>query len=501
MSINLGIDVSGISALLQRASALRDGNRAQREANERLSRVEGRSADLGLSGKSAGQKIADSIESKAQKRVAEQRRQQDGLTDRKPIGHRYGGYPVAAAFIHPGDEINYVFQPLKGSSITVSSEWDDSFGDSSAYQGSNYQRNSLESYVSSISFVLPVNGDTFIFVRYSYYKNRSAFIPLTLRGGEDDIWVTYKDNSAPVRYYPSDTDRQYRVTQRDVDWSFRAPPVIAEEGGENFMCVVINGTTARSLNMPSAMKQKLRDLICLELGSYAIAQSTGRVVDAYYQRMSNGDYETRVHSAQTVETYTTYFAYRSTPWKDSKPYFGFENVLSLGLTTPFGNYQQAYQRGTPSIFTWLADPVTNSDISINSPYWDIDTVRSAYGQSAPYIYIDGYAGVGGSNTYTINQDGSAIILFPYTRDKISLLQPSWIVGYELQNLTNPKANPKARKIIAQSIMDEVSSLYSVSSPGGAPTFYPLYCTWDWGKPSYCRQQLLALGFTTADLTP
>ncbi len=71
MSINLGIDVSGISALLQRASALRDGNRAQREANERLSRVEGRSADLGLSGKSAGQKIADSIESKAQKRVAE----------------------------------------------------------------------------------------------------------------------------------------------------------------------------------------------------------------------------------------------------------------------------------------------------------------------------------------------------------------------------------------------------------------------------------------------
>lgn len=26
-------------------------------------------------------------------------------------------------------------------------------------------------------------------------------------------------------------------------------------------------------------------------------------------------------------------------------------------------------------------------------------------------------------------------------------------------------------------------------------------SWDWGNPSYCRQQLLALGFTAADLTP
>jgi hypothetical protein len=25
--------------------------------------------------------------------------------------------------------------------------------------------------------------------------------------------------------------------------------------------------------------------------------------------------------------------------------------------------------------------------------------------------------------------------------------------------------------------------------------------WDWSKPAYCRQQLLALGFTSADLTP
>ena len=29
----------------------------------------------------------------------------------------------------------------------------------------------------------------------------------------------------------------------------------------------------------------------------------------------------------------------------------------------------------------------------------------------------------------------------------------------------------------------------------------VFGAWDWGKPSYCRSQLLALGFTEADLTP
>jgi hypothetical protein len=31
--------------------------------------------------------------------------------------------------------------------------------------------------------------------------------------------------------------------------------------------------------------------------------------------------------------------------------------------------------------------------------------------------------------------------------------------------------------------------------------YTLFWHYDWGKSSYCRQQLLALGFTAADLTP
>lgn len=36
---------------------------------------------------------------------------------------------------------------------------------------------------------------------------------------------------------------------------------------------------------------------------------------------------------------------------------------------------------------------------------------------------------------------------------------------------------------------------------GSDTLYGLYWHYDWGQPAYCRQQLLALGFTEADLTP
>jgi hypothetical protein len=36
---------------------------------------------------------------------------------------------------------------------------------------------------------------------------------------------------------------------------------------------------------------------------------------------------------------------------------------------------------------------------------------------------------------------------------------------------------------------------------GVTADHLVFYAWDWGKPAYCRQQLFALGFTAADLTP
>jgi len=43
---------------------------------------------------------------------------------------------------------------------------------------------------------------------------------------------------------------------------------------------------------------------------------------------------------------------------------------------------------------------------------------------------------------------------------------------------------------------------NAASPSGFNTEDRIYmATWDWDQPAYCRQRLLALGFTAADLTP
>lgn len=52
-------------------------------------------------------------------------------------------------------------------------------------------------------------------------------------------------------------------------------------------------------------------------------------------------------------------------------------------------------------------------------------------------------------------------------------------------------------VVATSVPQPSSNYSGVMLPEpGRPIF-----AWDWGQPSYCRSQLLALGFTAADLTP
>ena len=115
------IDVSGASALLQRASALIAGNRAQHGANERQETVKGRAGDLDLGGQAARQRMAQAFQAAASRRVAEQQRQADSWADRKPIGRRHGGYPVAVGWISYWYQLQnrgpYLAQPAPGQPV------------------------------------------------------------------------------------------------------------------------------------------------------------------------------------------------------------------------------------------------------------------------------------------------------------------------------------------------------------------------------------------------
>ena len=73
-------------------------------------------------------------------------------------------------------------------------------------------------------------------------------------------------------------------------------------------------------------------------------------------------------------------------------------------------------------------------------------------------------------------------------------------GTDEQPIISQLEHPEAWKKAGKSKFLSTAPESPYDAPGErfnmSPTFF-----WDWGQPAYCREQLLALGFTTADLVP
>lgn len=519
MSINLDINVSGISELQQRASALREGNRAQHGVNERLERVEGRSADLGLSGQEARKKIADEIASKAQKRAAEKQRQEDSWTDRRPIGHRHGGYPVAVAVIYnedwytfPGTNYStpYIeFQPLNGSRLSIPLNKDQSFG---AYPTISFEATHPTNghpHITgtrtndSIALVLPIDANTLLWVCYIYdHRIDALYRPIQKANG------TYYLGGKEIDSYSTP---EYVVSVVDDGWSFREPPSFNSYGGESYHCVVINKQKARAITMPTVLKEKLKDLVYVSNTGMTVGlfYEQSYILERYWIREYGGRYRTingKVEEISPWSTFATnpYYTTNAIPNSriDSRVYIGLHNVMSLGLATPFhaGNLtlNNFYSFGTPSVFAWLTNPVEQDEGYWSSnPYADIAKVKEDFGNNAPSIYLDGIdLAFPGYGQFSTNQDGSFTFDFPYTTQVVDRLEP---IYPSRGSFKNSRANPKSKKVLSKGVLDDLDN-FKYSDYQYQPC-YPVVCAWDWGKPAYCRQQLYALGFTAADLSP
>jgi len=458
MSINLGIDVSGISALLQRASALRDGNRAQREANERLSRVEGRSTDLGLSGKAAGQKTADSIESKAQKRVADQRRQQDGLTDRKPIGHRHGGgYPVAVAWTHQWDSI------YKTTYATTYAPDQPVVYYPNRCPSTLYAKNGRSVEVTLPDVVSPhldvseyarepftdrLRADRPNIRYYADHYGRSPELDqFSLPVGPDTQLVCFSVSieSRWERHEPDAQGSYYEFVSGSTSYI---------NASDSIRIFLVSPTTLREVSVPSAF----RDII------------------------------EEVEEAYTDNRFRLAFNPLLTP-QNGGGNIGFKLQGEYGIYRPNYNLPSTALHTTPSIFPYLTKykDAPHEYLDVNNPSDEEEIVE----------YYDDY------------------VFANYTGPWLSVYQPEFLDGepvypteliYPIQkrNLQAPYAfsstrpNPRSKVTVPPSVTAAYNE-YQNQYQGGPRTF--LHSTWDWGKPSYCRQQLLALGFTAADLTP
>lgn len=162
-------------------------------------------------------------------------------------------------------------------------------------------------------------------------------------------------------------------------------------------------------------------------------------------------------------------------------------LYSYGLSRSFGlvlgsNSGDGTGLFTPGVYTFLSsyrgDPPSNSN--------SYATVRSTYLGSAPVspkllapCMIEGGCPVPGTRTQErpSNSNEPAFITFDSTRN---------IPTVRTAPLDASGFKREARRL---DLIDVDLSEYN-----------PIYA-WDWGNPAYCRQQLLALGFSPADLTP
>jgi hypothetical protein len=535
VSINLNVDVSGISALLQRASALIAGNRAQHGANERLVRVKERAGDLDLAGKGARQKMADAFDAAAAKRLAEQQRQQDSWADRKPIGHRHGEqYPVATAgYAHSyssdyADDNRFyeIIFPINGPAYHLPDNREWVYGNpfdlqynTETYPASidGYTELASDQTSDSIRLTLPVSKDTFILVSYRYYQKSIGLVT------NSDSYRAYKDapgfegtwsiHGVPdprriynVSYY--DHPRYGFTVAYDYDafWGYQYPLVV-NSGYDEFQCTVVNKNSARSLAMPAALKAKLKTILYGDSSDYKLKYTPESLGIAQVLRR-NAPFEEEV-----IGTYEVFIPAVTHEYFNYKKYIRLENYVSLGLTGPrygysaFGNplvlhpwnpspYGYTYLRGTPSVYQWLANPV-----EAGAQYAEIASVPY-YSSKNPPVFVDGAASAG-ETTFVVNPDGTATLLFPFTKDRITVYD-AWLYNYfyadwypilETPNLANANYKTCHKVKVPAELVNKIDSRLEHFN---RITFAS---AWDWGRPGYCRQQLLALGFTAADLTP
>ena len=474
MSINLNVDVSGVPALLQRASALIAGNRAQHGANERLGRVKERAGDLDLAGKGARQKMADAFEAAGRKRLAEQRRQQDSWADRKPIGHRHGDqFSVAVARTYPfvtfwwdyrNIDSDFYIQPLEGSMQTFTVEGEE-FTNTSPPRVLYYPYEFYDTIRSGgsrldINFKIPVNKDTMIcvyFLTYNFEEWLVPYPPANLGSGreEDGIYIV---DGGPDSW---DIYRRSGVWLPEV--RYNSLPERREKTGEYSICVVVNKKSARAIPMPSLLKAKLREVT---YRSYTPATPT---VTDYISR-------------GIPRKYVSLTGGSSSPAPNLK---NLNDIFHLGLAGTGLSDSTDYRHGTPSIFAWLANPLSSYNIT-----------PTTYNTGSPPAIMD--ALYWGSGSWIDNADGGVTLKLPYTTKKVTQISQydariqvgPWLpyskaTGY--QKIKVPASFEPYDQGWDDFDKDDLDSTFSL--------------TWDWGRPGYCREQLYALGFTAADLTP
>lgn len=249
--------------------------------------------------------------------------------------------------------------------------------------------------------------------------------------------------STVVSVNNASTPPVYRLTWHK-EATINAPDAVYSRFSSTaFKCFMVRSTGVTEISAPTTLRNKLT--------SYLPVRNWG----GNFASINVAQYLNCNGTSQT-----NFYAGRGEPFELTFNSFA-PPVPSLGVPYGITSYA-APQFATPGIFTVLENPANDAQYEqVNQN--DIDTIKTAF-----------LAGVATPN-YGLQ---------PIPRIDTQSQQPTtYMVGIVKppSNVLVPedRVRPNRRAIFA----------------------YNGDFVWDWGRPAYCRQQLLSLGFTEQDLTP
>lgn len=235
-------------------------------------------------------------------------------------------------------------------------------------------------------------------------------------------------------------------------------------------CFLVSRSTVRQITAPAALINVVSSIYqpVVDIGSITSSAGTETLYfDTIYNTpiavatpLPGYDYSWTVPSRQSSSAYQAYLASLATVLN---PQLAFGYGLGSLLATP----QDLYAVFTPAVYSALQKGAI---------------IRSATDQSQ----FDSYAYV----------DGTFVQGLPFPGRFVD-------TGIDSDQPRRRYRLTTQRPVDLQTPVPEVNLRPSGAKPVTEdPNFtVPILHAWDWGRPAYCRQQLLALGFTAADLTP
>lgn len=309
---------------------------------------------------------------------------------------------------------------------------------------------------------------------YVDYLSKTYWIEPTNRSNKVEI---FGESVAPVEYnvslfYVLPAGGGNTIIVVASDNSFSLPANELANVGRIWNAAIVSATGVRLINVPAAFKQAaLASVPPGNSGDSGIFPTVGTSRNAI---VSNFAFDPDVLDAfsEGVDPLPIY---------DIPGQQGEEQGFNSGY----------WMSGTPGIYSLLSIPNTQLIDFQDSTSWAKSQILSAaptpsYGLST----CGGYSGrsCGGTGTYSFYKLPTLPTGSRFYTSTALVQAPIAPIRF---NLTSPP----------RPVLTLRAGTPSIPFWAGEQIPPSYIMSWDWGKPDYCRQQLLALGFSAADLTP